>query len=151
MHKPGPQVFDFEYTVGAEEIDAQQHVHNLRYLQWTLWAAKHHSSACGWNSEQELEQRGIGWVVRSHDITYRAAAFGGDQIIVRTWISELSHAASRRRYLVCRPADRAVLCRAETRWAFVDLSVRKAIPIPPELLQSIQPLDRSPGLPWEAP
>lgn len=150
MPKPGPPVFDFAHTVGEDEIDAQQHVHNLRYLQWTLWAAHHHSSACGWDSRQALEQRGIGWVVRSHDITYRAAAFGGDQIVVRTWVSDVTHAASRRQYMVCRPADRTVLCRVETRWAFVDLNVRKAIPIPPELMQSIEPLERSPGLPWDA-
>ncbi|QEG39587.1 acyl-CoA thioesterase [Roseimaritima ulvae] len=146
----GPQVFDFHYTVSEDEIDAQEHVHNLRYLQWTLWAAQRHTSACGWDSKQALEQNGIGWVVRSHDVTYRAAAFAGDEIIVRTWIADVTHVSSRRRYLVCRPADRTILCRAETRWAFVDLNVRKAIQIPPELLQAIQPLEGSPGVPWDA-
>ncbi len=150
-HFLAPQVFDFAYTVEAAEIDSQEHVHNLRYLQWTLWAAHHHTAAGGWDSQTALEQHGIGWVVRSHDITYRAAAFAGDEIIVRTWVSEMTQVASRRRFIVCRPADQKVLCRGATRWAFVDLNVRKAIPIPESLRAAIRPLDGSPGLPWEAP
>ena len=65
--------FDYPHTVDPDEIDAQEHVHNLRYLQWTLWAAGDHSAAMGWDSRGALE-RGLGWVVRAHDITYRAAA-----------------------------------------------------------------------------
>ncbi|WP_237607462.1 acyl-CoA thioesterase [Roseimaritima sediminicola] len=149
MNELPPAVYDLHYTVEDQEIDAQQHVHNLRYLQWTLWAARDHTRACGWDSQRALEQDGIGWVVRSHDITYRAAAFAGDEIVVRTWISDVTHAASRRRYLVCRPADQKVLCRVETRWAFVDLNVRKAISIPEALAEAIRVVDKPPGPPWQ--
>ena len=65
--------FDYSHVVAPDEIDAQGHVHNLRYLQWTLWAAGSHSRAGGWDSKKALEQK-LGWVVRNHDITYRAAA-----------------------------------------------------------------------------
>ena len=111
--------FDFLHTVSADEIDAQNHVHNLRYLQWTLWAAGAHTRDRGWDSAAEL-QRGFGWVVRSHDVKYRAAATEGDQILVRTWVSDIAKFASRRKYVVCRPADQTVLCRVETRWVYVD-------------------------------
>ena len=90
--------FDLKHTVLADEIDAQRHVHNLRYVQWTLWAAGQHSEACGWQRESALKQ-GFGWVVRSHDVKYRAPAREHDQIIVRTWVSEIAKFASRRKYV----------------------------------------------------
>ena len=75
--------FDFLHTVLEDEIDAQMHVHNLRYLQWTLWAAGKHTKAIGWDAGAAL-QRGVGWVVREHRIQYRLAAVAGDQLVVRT-------------------------------------------------------------------
>ncbi len=142
--------FDLHYTVADSEIDAQQHVHNLRYLQWTLWAARDHSAACGWDSAAELS-RGVGWVVRSHEITYRAAALAADEIVIRTWISELGRVASRRKFVICRPIDRTVLARGETRWALVDLTVRKAIVIPDDVTRKMKVLQNAPPLPWETP
>lgn len=139
--------FDLHHTVSDNEIDSQGHVHNLRYLQWTLWAARDHSAAAGWDAAAGLE-RGVGWVVRSHDIVFRAAAFAGDELTIRTWISQVDRFASRRRYLVTRPADRSVLARVETRWAFVDLNRRRAIDIPEAVMERIAILTRSPGPPW---
>lgn len=140
--------YDYHHTVTDDEIDAQGHVHNLRYLQWTLWAANEHSRCLGWNAQAALEE-GIGWVVRGHDAIYRVAALAGDQLVVRTWVSELTRVASRRRYLVCRPSDQKVLTRVETRWAMVDLRRRRAIDIPAAAVRQMQVLQRPPGLPWE--
>lgn len=140
--------FDFQHTVADDEIDAQGHVHNLRYLQWTLWAAGAHSRSYGWDAASELE-RGFGWVVRSHDVTYRAAALAGDEIVVRTWVSDLAKFASNRKYLVCRPADQQLIARVETRWVYVDLTVRKVVPIPPDVTSSLTVCEQPPALPWE--
>ena len=76
--------FDLHHQVTEGEIDAQQHVHNLRYLQWSLWAAGKHTEAIGWDSKGALAE-GVGWVVREHAIQYRAAAFSADKVVVRTW------------------------------------------------------------------
>lgn len=141
-------IFDLQHRVADDEIDAQQHVHNLRYLQWSLWAAGQHTAALGWDATEQL-RRGFGWVVRSHEITYRAAAVAGDQIVVRTWVSELDRFASRRRYAICRPADRTVLARVETRWVYVDLKVHKVLPIPPAAAERIAVMESPPPLPWE--
>ncbi len=140
--------FDLHYTVADEEIDAQEHVHNLRYLQWTLWAARDHSAACGWDAAAELRRK-IGWVVRNHEITYRAAALAGDKIIIRTWISELGRVASRRKFVIVRPADKTVLARGETRWVLVDLNARKAIEIASDVARMMTVLETPPPMPWE--
>jgi acyl-CoA thioester hydrolase len=141
--------FDYFHTVTDDEIDAQQHVHNLRYLQWTLWAARDHSAQVGWNAAQQLAA-GVGWVVRSHEIQYRAAALAGDEVVVRTWISEMNRFASRRGFTISRAADRKLLARGETRWVLVDLNARRAISVPDEAVEMLLVLPKPPPLPWES-
>ena len=139
--------FDLEHCVADEEIDAQQHVHNLRYLQWTLWAAGEHTRAGGWDAKAALKE-GFGWVVRHHEITYRAAAVANDELVIRTWVSEVSRFASKRKYAICRPRDKTVLARVETRWVYIDLRKHKVLAIPQALLDQLSVCDPSPPLPW---
>jgi acyl-CoA thioester hydrolase len=140
-------VYQYSHCVTQDEIDQQQHVHNLRYLQWTLWAAHAHSAAAGWDSAVAL-RGGVGWVVRSHDITYRSAAFAGDEFIIQTWVSELHASTLRRRYVICRPADKQVLARVQTRWVLADLRVRKAMEVSAAIASQIRVLKTPPPLPW---
>jgi len=140
--------YQYSHCVTPDEIDQQQHVHNLRYLQWTLWAAHAHSAAAGWDSAAALRE-GIGWVVRSHEITYRAAALAGDELIIQTWVSELTAIALRRRFIICRPADRKILAKGETRWVLADLRRKKAIEVPTEAAAQVQVLVSPPPLPWQ--
>ncbi|TWU16102.1 acyl-CoA thioesterase [Allorhodopirellula heiligendammensis] len=140
--------FDLCHTVSDDEVDAQAHVHNLQYLQWTLWAARDHNAVGGWDAAAALA-KGLGWVVRDHQITYRAAAFGGDEIVVRTWISDIRRYACTRSYQICRPADKQLLCRASTRWVFVDLTQHRALEVPAEAAAAVRVRATPPPLPWE--
>ena len=142
------QYFDLHHQVVQDEIDAQQHVHNLRYLQWTLWAAGRHVEAVGWDTKAALK-RGVGWVVREHKVQYRAAAFGGDDLIVRTWVHDMQRFASTRKYVICRPADETLLARVETRWVFVDLRQHRVLAIPDEAKVGLAPVS-APPLPYDA-
>ncbi len=142
--------YDYHHRVTADEIDAQAHVHNLRYLQWSLWAASAHTAALGFDTKSALAD-GFGWVVRHHDVTYKAAALAGNEIVVRTWISELDRISSRREYAITRPADRKVLARVSTRWVFVDLRVHKVVVIPSAAVAGMEICNKSPGMPWEPP
>jgi len=105
-------------TVEAREIDELGHVNNLRYLEWMLAAAVDHSNAVGWPAER-YAALGHAWVVRSHAIEYLRPAFAADEVVVRTWVSEMGKVSSRRKYAILR-ADGLLLARAETLWVFVD-------------------------------
>ncbi|WP_404306685.1 acyl-CoA thioesterase [Neorhodopirellula lusitana] len=140
--------FDLPHVVQADEVDAQQHVHNLRYLQWSLWAARDHNATAGWDAASALSE-GFGWVVRDHEITYRVAAVADQEIVVRTWVSEISRYSSTRKTLVCRPADQKVLARISTRWVYVDLKRHRALEIPAEAKAGLAIQDSTPPLPWE--
>ena len=139
--------FDLPHTVTADEIDAQQHVHNLRYLQWTLWAAGEHTKALGWDAEDQLA-KGVGWVVREHQIEFRVAALAGDEIIIRTWVHDLQRFASRRKFVICRPSDQSILARGMTRWVFVDLVNHRVLKIPDDAASRLSVLEQNPPLPW---
>jgi acyl-CoA thioester hydrolase len=113
-----PGIHEQRRTVQDVEIDELGHVNNLRYIEWMLAAAVDHSSAAGWPAERYREL-GNAWVVRSHAIEYLRPAFAGDEIVVRTWVSEMGKVSSRRKTAIVR-ADGQLLARAETLWVFVN-------------------------------
>ncbi len=143
-----PAIFEYRLIVPPEAIDALGHANNTVYLQWMEAAAVAHSSAQGWPTERYLE-RGVAWIARAHTIEYRRPAWEGDQIVVRTWVSDMERVSSRRQYAIERlePADREaeakgssreLLARAETRWVLVDLQRRRPLRIPPEIAEAFE-------------
>lgn len=124
-------VFEQRRTVVSADIDDNNHVNNLRYLEWILAAAIGHSEAVGWPRERYV-QLGATWIVRSHNIEYLRPAFAGDEVTVRTWVAQISKVSSRRKSQVLGHSG-AVLVRAETLWVFVSRRAHALDRVPPEL------------------
>ncbi len=124
-------VFEQRLTVAPADIDINGHVNNLRYLEWFLAAAVAHSEAVGWTHARYLEL-GATWLVRSHTIEYLRPAFAGDELIVRTWVAQITKVSSRRKTQILRP-DGVVLARGETLWVFVSRKAHALGRVPPEL------------------
>lgn len=120
-----PAIFEHRHIVRPDEIDDLGHANNVRYVAWMQSAAVAHSSAQGWTPER-YRDLGCGWVARTHFIEYLAPAFAGDEIVIRTWVADFKKVTSTRRYRMLRAGDGAMLARAETNWAFVDLA--RALP-----------------------
>jgi acyl-CoA thioester hydrolase len=125
-------VFLEERVVTEEDLDELNHVNNLQYLRWTLKAAGSHSRSVGWPSSRYREM-GLGWIVRSHQITYKMPAQLGDDVLIRTWLEELDRVSALRRYEIVRKSDGRTFAFAETRWVFVDLGTLKLIAIPDDV------------------
>ncbi len=119
-------------TVVQEDLDALNHVNNLQYLRWTLKAAAAHSSHVGWPSSRYREL-GLGWIVRSHKITYKIPAKLHDEIAIHTWVASFDKVTSIRKYQIFRQADSQLCAVAETRWAFVNMDTLRLTPIPAEV------------------
>lgn len=132
-----PAIFEFPLTVSADHIDRLGHVNNLEYLAWMLDAAVAHSAAQGWNA-QRYDELGSVWVVRSHEIKYIEPAYEGQQLVVRTWVADMTKVSSTRRYRIERVADGAVLAKASTRWAFIDRSTGTLARIPQVVIDSFE-------------
>jgi acyl-CoA thioester hydrolase len=85
--------------VRSAEIDELGHVNNLRYIEWMLAAAAT-TRARSAGRAARYEALGGAWVVRSHAIEYLRPAFAGDEVVVRTWVSEMGKVSSRRKYAI---------------------------------------------------
>lgn len=127
-----PRVYVKHLQVGEDAIDAHGHVNHQEYLRWVQDIAIEHSTAQGWPRERYF-RNGTSWYVRSHFIEYLRPGLLGDMITVGTWVSAMAERSSARRTLFLRNSDHRILARAETHWAFIDLTNGRPIPIPKEL------------------
>jgi acyl-CoA thioester hydrolase len=124
-------VFEHPHTVTDDETDEQGHANNVVYVSWMQDAAVAHSATLGWTAQRYLDM-GAGWVARSHYIEYLRPAYPGDEII-ETHVADMKKVTSKRVYRIIRRADREVLAKAETHWAFINYATGKPTRIPAEI------------------
>lgn len=120
--------FEFRLKVTKEDIDDLQHAGNYHYVKWMQQAAIAHSTALGWSAQKYIDL-GAGWVVRSHKIVYLKPAYENDEIIIRTWVSNMKAVTSLRHYEIFN-ARGDMLAKAETDWAFVNYVTERPTRIP---------------------
>jgi acyl-CoA thioester hydrolase len=121
-----------ELVAGADDVDELGHVNNVVYVRWVQDVAKAHSIAAGWD-HAAYKALGLVFVVRRHEIEYRAPCFAGERVTIVTWVESWAAATSVRRTRLERVADGALLAEAATTWAMVDARSGRPRRIPPEL------------------
>jgi acyl-CoA thioester hydrolase len=126
-------IFTYTLTVPQNVIDEYGHVNNVIYLQWMQDAAMRHPESISEYKQPE----NTGWFAREHRIEYLSPAYAGDEIEIRTWISEIKRVRAIRKYEFVRKIDGKVLTKGETLWIFVQLTTGKPISIPAEVLALI--------------
>lgn len=111
-----PQIFEIIVAVFPGDIDAQNHVNNMVYLRWVQEVAIAH-----WRAMAPAESREtIGWVVRRHEIDYRAPAVLGEEIVLRTWVGQAVRLTFERLTEIRRRRDDQLLASARTLWVPID-------------------------------
>ena len=135
-------------VISDAAIDANGHTNNVEYVRWMQDAAVSHADVTG--CSDATRAAGASWVVRSHHIEYLQPTFVGDRLVVLTWVANLRKASSRRKYLLLREQDGAVIARGETNWVFVNARTGRPTPIPKEVsslfdvvLESLEPRNGS--------
>lgn len=106
--------------VAADDIDELDHASNVVYVRWVQEAAIAHSTAVGLDLAAYRALGGV-FVVHRHEIDYLRPAVLADRLAVDTRVVALGPATSERRTEILRARDGALLARARTRWAFLDL------------------------------
>lgn len=126
---PGAAQHRIIVTAEAADIDELEHVSNLVYVRWVQDVAMAHTRAVGWD---HAEYRALGaiFVVRRHEIEYVQPVVLGEEIELHTWVAVLKGASSERRTAMRRVRDGAVVARAVTTWAFIDLASGRPTRIP---------------------
>lgn len=109
-------VFELPITVVPDDIDALGHVNNVVYVRWMQEVATRH-----WETAASPELRAtVVWVVTRHEVDYKAPAFVGESLVVRTWVGEPSGATWERFIEVRRVGDDRLLARGRSVYAALD-------------------------------
>lgn len=122
-----PQVFEFEIQVEAQHIDNRNHVNNLVYLDWCVTAAEQHWER---NASEAIKNAYI-WYVLKHEINYKAPAFEGDKLLLKTWVENNSGVRSERRYQIWKQDK--LLVEAKTLWVLLQANNQRPAAIPEEI------------------
>jgi acyl-CoA thioester hydrolase len=124
------RVYTRSFTIPEDAIDENGHVNNVAYVQWMQDIAVEHYASIG---GIEAQGNGATWFVREHRIEYLLPAFAGEEIEIKTWVENVRHVRSLRRYEFVRKSDGRVLVKGETDWVFVDAKTGRPLPIPEEV------------------
>ncbi|WP_340198482.1 acyl-CoA thioesterase [Ascidiimonas sp. W6] len=130
MENPSPIVFEKVIEVQESDLDQMNHVNNVRYVQWIQDIAKSH-----WDeATDDFQKKTFLWVVLSHHIYYKAPAFLGDKIHIRTYIKKSSGVTSIRVVEMHNSITKQLLVKAETTWCLLLSDTLKPHRVPQELI-----------------
>ena len=135
-------------------MDSTPHEHRLRvrYAETDQMGIVHHANYLMYLEESrtslmrdrgcsyaELERRGWALPVRKVQMRYRAPAYYEEELVVRTRIGRVGNASITFESEVVRVADGVTVASGAVELACVrkDATVRRPIPLPPELLGSL--------------
>ena len=108
--------FELPITVVAGDIDDLGHVNNVVYLRWMQQAASAHWEAAA----DPVLRSSVHWVVIRHEIDYKAPAFLGDRLVVRTRVGEATAATWERLTEVRRVGDDKLLAQCRSVYVALD-------------------------------
>lgn len=134
------QLFEQVIQVKDEHLDRLGHVNNVMYIQWMQDVALAHTTQLGLGLDDYIAMNHA-MVASEHHVKYRKACMLGDEIILRTWLGDLSAFSSVRHYLFYRPKDKAIVFHAQTVWVCVEISNGKLKRLSPTFTQTYQPLN----------
>lgn len=137
---PHPRPFLCDLRVSRDELSGTiEHVSNIEYVRWLDRAAELHSDSVGY-TRAALLARGVMWFVGRHEIDYLGETWLDDELVIATWARSFRRVKSWRDYMIIRPKDNRVVCRASTLWVLVDLASRRPTRISREMIERFDPL-----------
>lgn len=117
-----PHPYTQSITVGAEHVDGLHHANNAEYVRWCERAGWAHSAELGLEvgNYQDLDR---GMAIRHAEYDYILAAKQGDELLFGTWLTRVDGRLNMtRRFQVFRPADGALILRAQWQLVCIELS-----------------------------
>ena len=127
--QPPPDAFTIRRPVVWRDIDTMQHVNNAVYLKYVEDADASMLEARGW-SRARMAAAGVDVKVQQYRIEYRQPAEIGDELDIASWFVEAEGSTALRHYTIRRAEDQALLARALTRWAWMDVESGETVLIP---------------------
>jgi acyl-CoA thioester hydrolase len=137
---PHSHPFTCDIRITSDQLSGLiPHVSNIEYVRWLDRAAELHADSLGYTRDA-LMAAGVMWFVARHEIDYCAEAWLDDELIIATWVRDMRKVKSWRDFLIVRPRDETVICRASTLWVLVNLETRRPQRISLEMVRRFAPL-----------
>ncbi len=124
------QVFERSLIVTKSDLDELNHVNNIRYVEWVQNIAKAH-----WlnNASPEIIKEYY-WVMLSHCIAYKSAAFLGDAILIKTYVKK-SEGVKSIRMVDIYNNNNTLLASSETTWCLMSSKINKPARITEDIIK----------------
>ena len=126
-----PDPFVIRVCALESDIDGYEHVNNSVYVRWMDECAREHSKSIGIDTS-EAGKLGYGMAVTDSQISYQAAAYLGDDVLVGNWITECDgRVRATRTFQLIRVADAVTLTRATLNYTCIKIHSGRACRMPP--------------------
>ncbi|WP_040253807.1 acyl-CoA thioesterase [Psychroserpens mesophilus] len=123
-------VFEKHITVSSEDLDARNHVNNVRYVQWVQDIAEDNWIA---NTSTAIRDNYY-WVMLSHYIQYKAEAVLGDDLLLKTYVTKSEGLRSTRMVEIYNRNTNKLLTTSETIWCFMSHKTNKPTRITQDII-----------------
>ncbi len=132
------RVHTWRFRVRSYELDSLRHVNNAVYQNYFEEAATRASAEAGFPYDWYFQQRRA-WVIRQMLIRYMAPLQYGDEVELRTWVSDIRRIYSHREYDLRRADTGEPVARGRAKWVYVNLETMRPERIPDEAGAAFQP------------
>ncbi len=122
--------FALTFTATADDIDELGHVNNARWVAWLERLSVDH-----WLSltDKPTQDRWF-WVIRRHELDYRANIGAGETATGTTWVDPEGPSGATWDRLARFTANGRTCVEARTTWAVIDRARGRPVRVPPELV-----------------
>lgn len=133
-----PGLFTLSQRVQWRDLDSVGHVNNAAYGDAIENAAREAVAHCGWPARR-MAAKGFDLATRQWRIEYRQQARPGDELVIATWLSELTEQGGLRHTTIARAGDGELLAQAFAVWECVDAGTRDLIAPPRDFANDLSP------------
>ena len=122
--------FRLDFTATPGDIDELGHVNNARWVSWLERLSVAHWEAM---TDQATQARWF-WVIRRHEIDYRANITAGEMAAGTTWVDPAGPQGATWDRLACFESGGRSCVEARTTWAVIDRERGRPVRVPAELV-----------------
>lgn len=122
--------FFYKITVEEKDLDSYGHVNNAVYVKWLDECARAHSLEAGVDLEQ-IQTIGKGMAAYQTSITYHAAAYKNNELLVGEWITKNDYRLkATREFQIVRNSDKSLLLSASIDYVCINLKTGRPSKMP---------------------
>lgn len=131
-----PEIFEISFPLRYYECDILGHLNNASYFKFMQEAAFAASASVGYGRAR-YTQMDRAWIIHESKINYLKPVYYGQELVIRTWVSDMRRVRSLRQYEFL--VGDTLVAQAYTDWVFLDRTSMRPTEIPEEVQMAYLP------------